>query len=310
MKLSVQIPKFFPSLNVPHLQTILNLLVEKSSIIMQSLVTLFLVIVTSLISYQGFNNSYLQNRYMFDVGKIRMQKDYVRLVSSGFLHTNWMHLIFNMLALYMFASSLEPFIGGLKLLLIYFTSLVGGGLVALFIHKNQPDYTSVGASGAVNGIIFSSIAIAPNMGIGFFFLPISIPAWAFGLAYIIFSIYGVKARWGNSGHSAHLGGALVGMLVTILLYPEVLTVNTLPILLILLPTISFLLLIAYKPEFLLLGGFSKKQHRRTIDHEYNYRKTQEQADIDAILEKIHQKGMNSLTRQEKEALEQYARMNK
>ena len=276
----------------------------------QSLVTLLLVIVTFVVTYKGFNNAFFQQRYMFDINSILVQKEYFRLVSSGFLHTTWMHLIFNLIALYLFGSSLEPFIGGLKILLIYFTSLIGGNLLALLIHKNHGDYTSVGASGAVNGVIFSSIAISPSMGIGFFFLPISIPAWAFGLAYVLFSIYGIKARWGNSGHAAHLGGALVGMLVTIALYPEIFSINTLPILLIMLPTIAFIAFIVYKPEFLLTDSFSKKKHRMSIDHEYNYRKKQEQADIDAILEKIHKKGMKSLTRQEREILEQYSRMKK
>ena len=172
----------------------------------QSLVTLLLVVVTSVISYRAFNNSYLTQRYMFDVDQIMIRKDYIRLISSGFLHTNWMHLLFNMLALYMFGSSLEPFLGGLKILLIYFVSMAGGNMTALLIHKNHGDYTSVGASGAVNGIIFSSIALAPSMGIG--------------------------------------------MLLTIAFYPEVFSVNALPILLITVPTIAFLLLIIYRPDFL------------------------------------------------------------
>ncbi|HEX8316066.1 MAG TPA: rhomboid family intramembrane serine protease [Flavisolibacter sp.] len=276
----------------------------------QSLVTLVLVIVTSVISYKGFRDSFFQDRYAFDVDKIMVQKDYIRFVSSGFLHNSWMHLIFNMLALYIFGSSLEPFVGGLIILLIYFFALIGGGLLELLIHKAHSDHSSVGASGAVNGIIFASIALFPNMGIGLFLLPLSIPAWAFGLAYVIFSIYGIKAKWGNSGHAAHLGGALIGMVVALVIYPEALASNYLPILAITLPCIAFILLIIYKPEFLLTTSFRKKKMPRTIDQEYNYRKKQEQADIDGILEKIHRKGMKSLTREEREALERYSRMNK
>ena len=276
----------------------------------QSFVTLFLVIATCIITYRGFKSSYIQQRYMFDVDQIMIRKDYIRLVSSGFLHNTWMHLLFNMLALYMFGSALEPFIGGIKVLLIYFISLVGGNLTALLIHKSHGDYTSVGASGAVNGIIFSSIALFPSMGIGFFLLPIAIPAWAFGLAYVLFSIFGIKAKWGNSGHAAHLGGALIGMLCTIVFYPEAFKVNAVPILLITVPTITFLVLIIKKPNFLLTTQFSKQKPRMTVDQEYNYRKTQEQADIDYILEKIHKKGMNSLTKQEKQALENYSRLKR
>jgi membrane associated rhomboid family serine protease len=275
-----------------------------------SLVTLLIIIVTVVFSYKGFTNNLFKESYAFDVDRILIQKDYLRMVYSGFLHNSWTHLLFNMLALYMFGSALEPFIGGIKVLLIYFVSLIGGGLLELLIHKNHGDHTSVGASGAVNGIVFASIALYPDMGIGFFFLPLSIPSWAFGLAYVIFSIYGIKAKWGNSGHAAHLGGALIGMLLAIIIYPEAISVNYLPILLITIPTIAFILLIIYKPEILLLDSSAKKRSYRSIDHEYNYKKNQEQADIDSILEKIHRKGMNSLTKKEKEALEQYSKMNR
>lgn len=272
-----------------------------------SLVTLLLLAVTSFISYKGLKNSFFQQKYAFDVERILVYKEYVRFVSSGFLHNSWSHLIFNMLALLIFGSSLEPVIGGFYLLLIYFAALIGGGLLELLTHKGHSDHTSVGASGAVNGIIFASIALFPGMGIGLFLLPISIPAWAFGLAYIIFSIYGIKARWGASGHAAHLGGALIGMLVALAIYPEAFAANYLPILVIALPTLAFILLLIYKPNFLLTTSFKKQKQKRTIDQEYNYRRTQQQADIDSILEKIHRKGMKSLTREEKEELERYSR---
>lgn len=274
----------------------------------QSLVTLIIVIVTFLISYKGFNNASFQESYAFEIDKILVSKDYIRLVSSGFLHIGWWHLIFNMIVLFAFGGILEPGIGPLKFLLVYFASLVAGNLLALLIHKNHGDYSSVGASGAVNGILFASIAVFPNAGIGFFFLPISIPGWAFGLAYIIFSIYGVKAKWGNSGHAAHLGGALVGMLLVIAMYPEVIRQNYLPVLVILLPTLVFIALIIYKPHILLTDRSVKKRSYRSIDHEYNLRKRQEQQDIDSILEKIHKKGIKSLTKQEREALEKYSKM--
>lgn len=273
----------------------------------QSLVTLLLIGTIIFVSYKGFNNTLLVERYCFDVDKILIGKEYIRLVSSGFFHTSWMHLIFNMLGLYAFGSLLEPLLGMLPFLLVYFLSLVGGNLLALFIHKNSGDYTSVGASGAVNGIIYAGIALFPSMGIGFFFIPISIPAWAFGLAYIIFSIYGVKAKWGNSGHAAHLGGALIGMLIAIILHPQVLSVNYLPILAILVPTLSFLFLIIYKPDFLLVDTFAKKKKHYSMDHQYNFQKAQEQANIDRILEKIHRKGIGSLSDKEKKTLHHYSK---
>lgn len=274
----------------------------------QSLVTLLLVAVIFFTSYKGFKDPFFKDRFAFDVDRIMIAKEYFRFITSGFLHNSWWHLIFNLIALYLFGSMLEQMLGAFQLLLIFFVSLIGGSALALYIHKGHGDYSAVGASGAINGVVFASIAIAPSMGIGMFFLPLSIPAWAFGLAYIIFSIYGVKTQWGNSGHAAHLGGALVGIILTIALHPIILQANLLPILAITVPAIGFLLLVIYKPEILIIGS-AKKKPSRSIDHEYNYRKAQEQADIDSILEKIHKKGMKSLTREEKEALERYSKMN-
>src|ERR1051326_8640273 len=150
-----------------------------------SLITLLLVVVTCIFSYIGLRDPFFMERYWFDVDKVLIQKDYKRLITSGFLHLNWWHLIFNMIALLAFGGMLEGMIGIVKFLLIYFASLLGGNLFALWVHKNNGDYSSVGASGAVNGVVFSMIALFPNMGIGFFFIPASIPAWVFGIAYML-----------------------------------------------------------------------------------------------------------------------------
>lgn len=276
----------------------------------QSLVTLLLVVVTVIFSYKGFRNERLMQAYQFDVERILVHKEYVRLVSSGFLHTSWWHLIFNMIALFAFGSMLEPMMGVFPFLFIYFLSLVAGNGFALWVHRHHADYTSAGASGAVNGIVYAAIALFPYMGIGLFLLPVSIPAWAFGLAYMLFTIYGIKARWGNSGHAAHLGGAITGMMIAIGFYPEVLSVNYLPILVIALPTLAFIFLVIYKPEVLIMDSFGKKRRYHSIDHEYNHRRVQQQTGLDTLLEKIHKKGMNSLTKKEKETLKHFSKTKK
>jgi hypothetical protein len=97
------------------------------------------------------------------------------------------------------------------------------------------------------------------------------------------------------------------MLIALAFYPKAFAANYLPILLIALPTIAFIILLIYKPSFLLTTSFKREKPKRNIDHEFNYRRTQQQADIDSILEKIHKRGMKSLTREEKEALEKYSR---
>src|ERR1700733_117768 len=139
------------------------------------IIGIIILIANIAFSYKGFTSKRFFESYKFEVDKILINKDYKRLVTSGFLHVSWMHLIFNMLSLFLFSRMLESFIGGFQFLLIYMISLVGGNLLALLVHKNHGDYSSVGASGAVCGIIFASIALFPGFSIGFFILPISIP---------------------------------------------------------------------------------------------------------------------------------------
>src|SRR5438270_2412613 len=110
------------------------------------IISLLIIIVTSIVSYKGFNDHFFFQKYEFGVDKVRLYKNYNVLVTSGVLHVNWMHLIFNMLGLYFFSGGLTSALGPLQFLLIYFASLVGGNLLSLLIYKNKVDYTSVGAS--------------------------------------------------------------------------------------------------------------------------------------------------------------------
>jgi len=128
-----------------------------------------------------------------------------------------MHLFFNMFTLYIFAPVVLGFIGNIKFLVVYFGSLLVGSLFSLFFHKDEYHYTAVGASGAVMGIIYSAILLQPGMSLYLFFIPIPIPAYVFGVGYLLYSIYGMKARNDNIGHDAHFGGAIGGYVLTLLL---------------------------------------------------------------------------------------------
>ena len=273
-------------------------------------VTLIIILTTFLFSYRGFKDHYFFDKYSFEVEKILLYKQYKRLFTSGFLHINWLHLIFNMLALYFFSNGVEAYLGELRYLLIYLASLVGGNLIALFIHRNHGDYSAVGASGAVNGVIFAAIALFPGIKIGFFFIPIGIPAWLFGLLFVAFSIYGIRSRRENVGHEVHLGGALIGMLTAMLMVPEIITQNYIAILIIVVPILIFLYVIVYKPHLFLVDNLFYKSHNYTIDHRYNMEKIQQQSEIDKILEKIHKKGIKSLTKKERQRLEEYSKISK
>ncbi len=272
----------------------------------EGIVGIGLIVVNSVVSYFGLRNQSFLEGYCFEVDKILVKKDFKRLITSGFLHVSWMHLIFNMFSLYVFSRLLELSVGHGLFFLIYMVSLVSGNLLALFIHRHHGDYKAIGASGAVSGIIFSSIALFPGMEIGLFFIPLSIPSWVFGLGYIMLTIYGIRSKKTNIGHEAHLGGALGGMLLAIGFYPESLTNNYLPILVITVPSILFIILIAWKPQILIIGATNKKPAAYTIDDRYNEEKIEREKELDRILEKIHQKGMDSLTTREKKILEEFS----
>lgn len=262
------------------------------------LITLLIIAVNFYISYRGFSNHAFYDKYAFGVDKVLLQKDYKVLITSGFLHVSWMHLLFNMISLYFFSEGLESYLGPFKYLLIYFVSLIGGNLFSLFVHRHHSDYKSVGASGAVNGLIFASIALFPGLSIFF------IPAWLYGLIYVLYSIYGIRSRADNIGHEAHLAGALIGMITAILMAPDALSRNYVAILLILIPSIVFIYIIVRKPSLLMVNNqFFRSHEKYTIDHRYNLAKQNRQKELDRILEKIHHKGMKSLTRKEKDFLQ-------
>lgn len=262
-----------------------------------------LIIINVIFSYRGFNNHSFFNRFKFEVEKVTVYKDYKRLVTAGFLHVGWMHLIFNMLTLYFFYGLIEGYLGALKFLVVYFSSLIGGNLLSLMVYKKQGDYSSVGASGAICGVMFAAIALFPGIKILF------IPGWLYGLLYIGIAIYGIRSKRDNIGHEAHLGGALIGLMVALVMQPQALIDNMLTILIITVPTLIFIYIIITRPHVLLVDNVFYKTHsdHYSIDHKYNEEKLSQQKEIDRILDKISSSGMGSLSKKERQMLENYSR---
>ena len=193
-----------------------------------SQIVLLLIIANVLISYKGFNDQMFFDQYKFQVQRI-LNGEKLRMLTSGFLHVDWMHLGFNMYALYLFGKVVLLNFGVTYFLLIYLGSLLAGSLYSLQQHKKEVYYSAVGASGAVSGIIFSSIMLYPDMELVMLPIPIPLPGYVFGIGYLLYSIYGMKNQVGNVGHSAHLGGAIGGYVLTLLLRPSVISNNTLMI---------------------------------------------------------------------------------
>ena len=188
-------------------------------------ILIIIIVLNLIVSFKGFNDLSFLRKYEFHIGSIR-SGDQFRMISSGFLHADLGHLFFNMFTLFMFAPVVIGYLGDFSFLLVYVASLVFGSLLTLYFHKNDYNYRAIGASGAVTGVLYSAILLQPDMSLYLFFIPIPIPAFLFGIGYLLYSIYGMKAKNDNIGHTAHFGGAIGGFFITLLKQPQMLTENT------------------------------------------------------------------------------------
>lgn len=200
------------------------------------LVTIIVIAANAIISFKGFKDFSFFERYKFNVGGIK-RGEKIRMFSSGFLHVDTMHLFFNMFTLYFFAPVVIYHLGTLHFLIIYIASLILGNLLSLYFHKEEPHYSAVGASGAVTGVLYAAILLQPNMQLGILFIPLPIPAYVFGILYLLYSIIGMKKQLGNIGHDAHFGGAIGGYVVTLILLPSLFQTDLLMVALLAIPIV-------------------------------------------------------------------------
>lgn len=191
-------------------------------------VTLAIVVATVLISLRAFKDRELLLRWVHYPYQVVHRKEWYRMLSHGFIHSNETHLFFNMLVLFMFGIGAEPAfveLFGLGLGNALFASMYVGALLfacvpSLVKHKNNHYYTSLGASGAVDAVIFACIILFPGIQMGLLFLPIMMPGFIFGP--IILAVEYAMAKSGRTGiaHDAHIAGALFGLLFVALVSPR------------------------------------------------------------------------------------------
>ena len=181
----------------------------------------FIFIVTIIGSLFAFSNEELYGKLMMHPYSVYRRKNVFTLITSGFIHKDWMHLFFNMLSYYFFAFALERIIGHWQFGVLYFVSMVLSDLPSVVKHKEDYWYHSLGASGAISAVLFSYILFSPMTTLMIMPLPIPIPAIIFGPLYLIYCSYASKYSRDNINHDAHLFGALSGLMITIALYPKV-----------------------------------------------------------------------------------------
>ncbi|MBE2290251.1 MAG: rhomboid family intramembrane serine protease [Chitinophagaceae bacterium] len=180
--------------------------------------TLITVIITVAISIAAFNNESLVNKLILWPRYMHDPQEYYRLLTSGFIHADWNHLIFNMVSLYFIGSSAESILG-MGFLTLYLTGIIISSLPSFLKHRNNSYYRSLGASGGVAAIMFFFIYFAPWSKLYIIFLPIGIPAILFGVLYLVYEAYMAKKGGGTMNHDAHFWGAVYGLVYALIIDP-------------------------------------------------------------------------------------------
>ncbi len=186
--------------------------------------TIIIIIVTVIISITAFSNDTLYNKLILWPQVMKNSAEYYRLLSSGFIHADWMHLAFNMYALYTFSGEVEYTFGEIGFrsgfLLLYLSGIVVASLPSFIKNRNNRSYRSLGASGGVASIIFFMIYFNPWGGrIQLMFIPVGIPSIVFGGLYLAYEAYMARRGKGNVNHSAHFWGSAYGFIFAFLVDP-------------------------------------------------------------------------------------------
>jgi len=216
--------------------------------------TLGILIAAGAVSLLGFGHRSIMDALIFNPYRILQRHQYHRLITSGFLHADLSHLLFNGLSLYWFGNSLEKDYGLPLLLTVFFSSMIGGNLLSLLLHWNQRDYLALGASGGVCGVIFASIFLIASGSIYILPIPVAIPMPVYAVLFVLISVFGISAGKDNIGHDAHLGGAIVGLLVTTGFHPEIVEKK---------PQLYAIIMVLSLAAFLFLAFWSRRrpEHR-------------------------------------------------
>ncbi|MGH7466170.1 MAG: rhomboid family intramembrane serine protease [Longimicrobiales bacterium] len=181
---------------------------------------LIIFLITIVVSLLGlFQSPKIIDRSLFRPYWLLRRKQYDTVVTSGFVHADLMHLIFNMMTFYFFAFPLERYIGGFAFVVLYFAGLLISHAGTWHKQKNNPEYASLGASGAISAVLFAAVVYFPEQSLFIIPIPVPIPAPLFAVGYLAYTWYASKHPHGRINHDAHLGGALTGLAFVALTEP-------------------------------------------------------------------------------------------
>lgn len=266
--------------------------------------------ITALCTWWAFSRPEIFQRLIFRPDRILRDREYHRLFSSALIHADWMHFAFNAIAFASFGETIEAVYGTITLVALYLGSILGGSVLALLIHRHD-DYSAVGASGGVCGLVFAAVFLLPGMEMGMLFVPIPIPGWLFAIVFLLVTFFGIKSQRGNIGHDAHLGGALVGLAMATVWYPRI-VLSSLPLLgAVALLTLGFLIWLVRDPRAPgRLGALPRREAPRSSVRYQRYDEAAEHAAakqrLDELLDKVSRVGIDGLSADERRELNDLA----
>jgi membrane associated rhomboid family serine protease len=188
---------------------------------------LVIILITGAVSFLAFSNRDLFDKLKFNAWYIKHDREWHRFLSYALLHADWTHLLINMFVFWSFSSVVMQYferdfgqMASVYFLFLYIGGVVFSTLYDFAKHRDDIYYNAVGASGAVAAVVFASIILHPDGRIFFFFIPVGIPSWLFGIIYLVYSAYMGKRNMGNIGHNAHFWGAIFGIIYTMIINPD------------------------------------------------------------------------------------------
>lgn len=273
-------------------------------------VTSLVLIVTGVVTFIAFQKPEISERLIFNPYEILRHKQFERMLTSGLIHGDWIHFAFNAISFYSFASNIEWIYGWASMLLIYISSILGGSLLSLIIHRHH-DYRALGASGGVCGVIFASIFLLPGGDIQMFGLPFGIPAYIYAIGFLLFSFVGHRRQIGRVGHDAHLGGAIIGLLVATALYPRMIFAAPGMFATVLTISVVILLALIFDPMHLLERSVNFEERsrgdERSREYDENRVRNRKKEEIDKLLDKVSREGIDKLSRFERKMLDELSK---
>lgn len=190
-------------------------------------VTLIIIAITVIASFYAWNKPHIQQKWIFSPYIVNVNNEYYRFITSGFIHADQMHLLFNMFTFYFFGSLVENvyqyYFGSVGLVLfvaLYLVGIILADIPTYIKHKNNPNYNALGASGGVSAVVFSSIMFFPLNDICLFAI-LCLPGFILGILYLLYSYFQGKKMGGNINHDAHFYGAAFGIVFSIIIDPTV-----------------------------------------------------------------------------------------